>query len=340
MQTVRLALIGFGNVGRGFAQILVERGDQYAEKFGLQFVVVAVNDMLRGCAYNPAGLDLTSLLQTTNISELPDGTPGWDAITTIARCNADVIVEITYTNLQTGEPANSHIRAALESGKHVVTSNKGPVALKYADLSRLARAHGVKIGVEGTVMSGTPALYLGQEQLAGAGITRIQGIFNGTTNYILTNMENGVSYVDALAEAQSLGYAEADPSGDVEGFDAAGKVAILSTLLMDNPIEMGPVERVGITGLTTADVEEARANGKRWKLIGNLEKKDGKILASVKPELLPLSHPLASVSGTTNAITYTTDLLGDITLIGPGSGRLQTGFALVSDLLGIYWRCR
>jgi homoserine dehydrogenase len=336
MQTVRLALIGFGNVGQGFAQILLERGDRYTENLGLRFMIVAINDLVRGCAFNPDGLDLSTILQAKDFSSLPDGAPGWDAFATIARSNADVVVELSFTNLQTGEPAASHVRAALESGKHVVTSNKGPVALRYAELAALAHSRKLKIGVEGTVMSGTPALHLGMELLAAAGIRRVQGILNGTTNYILTQMESGASYSDALAEAQARGYAEADPSGDVEGFDAAGKVAILSALLMNSPLRMAQVDRTGITGVTQADVEEAKAAGQRWKLIGSLEKSQTGITACVKPVRLPLEHPLANVNGATNAITYTTDLLGDVTLIGPGAGRMETGYALICDLLSIY----
>jgi len=336
MQTVRLALIGFGNVGQGFAQILLERGDSYAETFGLHFVIVAVNDLVRGCAFNPNGLDLKTILQAKDLSALPDGAAGWNALEAIARCNADVVIELSFTNLQTGEPAISHVHAALENGKHVVTSNKGPVALRYAELSDLARSKKLQIGVEGTVMSGTPSLHLGMELLAGAGIRRVQGILNGTTNYILTQMEGGASYADALADAQARGYAEADPTGDVEGFDAAGKVAILSALLMNSPLRLDQVDRTGITGITKADVETAKAAGQRWKLIGSLEKSPAGLTASVKPVRLPLEHPLANVNGATNAITYTTDLLGEVTLIGPGAGRLETGYAIICDLLSIY----
>ncbi|MPM69970.1 Homoserine dehydrogenase [bioreactor metagenome] len=162
------------------------------------------------------------------------------------------------------------------------------------------------------------------------------GIFNGTTNYILTQMENGASYESALAEAQKLGYAEADPTGDVEGFDAAGKVVILSELLMGAHITMEQVERSGITSLTVAQVAEAKAAGERWKLIGSLEQVKGEVKASVKLQCLPISHPLAGVSGATNAIHYSTDYLGEVTLIGPGAGRLPTGYAVLEDILAIY----
>jgi homoserine dehydrogenase len=193
----------------------------------------------------------------------------------------------------------------------------------------------VEFGVEGTVMSGTPSLRLGSELLAGAGVRAVKGIVNGTTNYILTQMESGMSYAEALAEAQAKGYAEADPTGDVEGFDAAGKVVILANLLMGAALGMADVDRAGITALTPAHIADAKAAGERWKLIAAVEQTPNGVKASVKPTRLPITHPLAAVSGATNAITYTTDLLGDVTLIGPGAGRLATGYAILEDILAI-----
>ena len=340
MTTYCLALIGFGNVGQGFAQILRDRGDILASQFGVEIKIVAVSDLLKGSLYDPAGLSPAALLQAIQSSGKLDAVPaqqrGWDAFRTITESNADVIVELSYTDLKTGEPAIAHLRRAVQAGKHVITSNKGPIALRYAEIKALAEAHKVEIGVEGTVMSGTPALRLGTELLAAAGIKRIQGIINGTTNYILTQMEAGATYAAALAEAQSRGYAEADPTGDVEGFDAAGKVVILASLLMGSALSMADVERTGITQLTPQDIAAAREAGERWKLIGQVEITDGKIIASVRPTRLPLAHPLAAVSGATNAITFTTDLLGDVTLIGPGAGRLETGYALLGDLLAMH----
>jgi homoserine dehydrogenase len=209
------------------------------------------------------------------------------------------------------------------------------VALHYPELSALARRKGVQIGIEGTVMSGTPTIRLATELLGASGVSRVQGILNGTTNYILTQMESGASYTDALAEAQIQGYAEADPTGDVEGFDAAGKVVILANVLMGAAITMHDVDRQGITALTPADIKSAQADGERWKLIAAVEKTPDGVKASVRPTRLPITHPLASVSGPTNAITFTTALLGDVTLIGPGAGRLATGYAILCDLLAI-----
>jgi homoserine dehydrogenase len=337
---MRLALIGFGNVGQGFAEILVERGSELAQRYGLQLQIVAVSDLFKGSVYNPQGLDpadlLTAVRADGNLDKVQAPQRGWNALETIRSSNADVIIELSYTDLETGQPALDHIRTALQSSKHVITSNKGPVALHYQELKTLADQKGLQIGIEGTVMSGTPALRLGNDLLAGAGIQRIQGILNGTTNYILTRMEAGASYTEALADAQALGYAEADPTGDVEGFDAAGKAVILANLLLDAGLKMADVQRTGISKLTPQDIIEAAAAGERWKLIALVEQTNEGVRASVQPLRLPLSHPLASVSGATNAITYSTDLLGDVTLFGPGAGRAETGYAIVGDLLAIH----
>jgi homoserine dehydrogenase len=342
MKMYRLALIGFGNVGQGFAQILQEQGDTLADRFGARFQIVAISDLLKGSVYDPDGLDATALLDAVtadgNVAQVAAPYRGWDALQTIAESNADIILEMSYTDLETGEPALTHMRAALEHGRHVVTTNKGPTALYFPTLQALAAQHGVEIGVEGTVMSGTPALRLGMELLAGAGIRRVLGILNGTTNYILTQMEAGATYAEALAEAQEKGYAEADPAGDVEGHDAAGKVVILANLLLDLPLTMDDVACEGITALTPQDIATARDAGQRWKLIGKVEKEGESYSASVRPTKLPLSHPLAAVSGATNAITYSTDLLGDVTLVGPGAGRVETGYALLGDILAIHRR--
>ena len=340
MKQVRLGIIGFGNVGQGLAQILRDRGAEYSSRFGLELRIVAVADALKGCLARPEGYDPAELLDKVardgDLKGLPGEQKDWDALAMIRASAADVIVELSYTDLKTGEPATTHVRQALNAGKHVVTTNKGPVALHYGELAALAREKGLELGFEGTVMSGTPALRLARELLAGAGIRRIQGILNGTTNYILTQMDAGASYADALAGAQSLGYAEADPTGDVEGFDAAGKVVILARLVLGAEIGMADVQREGITRLTPADVAVARSAGERWKLIGEVQVQNGQISASVKPQRLPLEHPLAGVSGATNAVLFSTDLLGDVTLIGPGAGRLATGYAVIEDILAIY----
>ncbi|MDR3573617.1 MAG: homoserine dehydrogenase [Anaerolineaceae bacterium] len=340
MQSVRVAMIGFGNVGQGFVQILRDHGEQLAHQYDVQITVVAISDIQKGSLYNASGLDPAALLKavatTGKIDSVSAPHHGWDALRTINDTASDTILELSYTDLKTGEPAFTHLSHAIKAGKHVVTSNKGPIALHYPELKALADANHVQIGIEGTVMSGTPSLHLGSEFLSAAGIVCIQGIINGTTNYILTQMEAGSSYSAALAEAQAAGYAEADPTGDVEGYDAAGKTVILANLLMGGCLKMEDIDRTGITQLTPQDITDAQSKDERWKLIAKVECSDGKVTGSVRPTRLSTSHPLASVSGATNAITFTTQLLGDITLVGPGAGRLETGYALLTDLLAMH----
>ncbi|MBZ0310652.1 MAG: homoserine dehydrogenase, partial [Anaerolineae bacterium] len=183
-----------------------------------------------------------------------------------------------------------------------------------------------------------PTLTLGLNALAGCDVTEIRGILNGTTNYILTEMEAGNPYSAVLEQAQALGYAEADPTADVEGFDALSKVLILANTLMGAHLTVEDIPCIGIMALTLDDIHRAKAENKRWKLIGSVKNDNGKIYGRVEPMLLPLTDPLASISGVTNAITFSTDLLGSITLIGPGAGQMPTGFAVLSDLLQIHRR--
>jgi homoserine dehydrogenase len=338
----KLALIGFGTVGQGLAEILRDKEQFLRESLGFEAHIVAVSDLLKGALYHPAGLDIARLLEVVQKTGRLDDYPnspglerGWDSLKTIRETNADTIVEVSYTDIKTGQPAIDHCRAAFESGKNVVMSNKGPVALAFQELSALAQAAGVRWGFEGTVMSGTPALRMPLTALAGNDIREVRGIFNGTTNYILTKMEEGLSYQAALKQAQELGYAEADPTADVEGYDALGKVVILANVVMNAPLTKEQVACRGISHLTLADIERAKTEGKRWKLIGRAKKEGNKVVASVGPELVPLSDPLAGIMGATNAITYECDLAGPITLVGAGAGRVETGFSILIDLINI-----
>ncbi len=335
----RLAFIGFGVVGQGLAEILLKKKEELKEKHGFDYSVVAVSDFNKGSAYNPDGLALSKLLTLASenkISEYPGVQSGLDALSTIRETNADIVIEASYTDIETGEPAYGYFKAALGSGKHLVTTNKGPTTLFFRELSELAAEKGVHFLYEGTVLSGTPAINLCRTCLAGNDVKEIRGILNGTTNFILTNMEQGKSYEDALKEAQELGYAEAKPDADVEGWDALAKVVILAKSVMGADIGVKDVDRTGITGIKLADIEEAKKEGKRWKLIGKVTKDGGGVRASVKPEKVALTDPLASVGGATNALTFATDLMGDVTIVGAGAGKIETGFSLLIDLLAIH----
>jgi homoserine dehydrogenase len=335
----KLAMIGFGVVGQGLAGILLEKKKELKKKYGFEYSVVAVSDFNKGSALLPGGLDVAKLIELAGenrISEYPGARTGLDALETIKESGADIVVEVSYTDIETGEPAYSHFKAALESGKHLVTTNKGPTALFFTELKKLAESKGVHYRFEGTVLAGTPALDLAELCLAGNEIREIRGIMNGTTNFILTNMEQGKSYEAALKEAQELGYAEAKPDADVDGWDALAKVMILSKSVMGVDIGVEEVDRTGITGIKLDDVKKAKADGKRWKLIGRVAREGGGVKASVRPEMVDLTDPLASVGGATNALTFVTDLLGEVTIVGAGAGKTETGFSLLADLLQIH----
>jgi len=336
----KLAFIGFGTVGQGLTEILLEKKDMLAEKFDFHWTVVAISDIMKGSVYDENGLDMKRILELVKagkkLDKYPSGIKGMNSIETITKTNADTIIEVTFTDVKTGEPALTHIKTALNAGKNVISTNKGPVVKQAVDLLELANSKNVHYGFEGVVLSGTPALNLAKYALAGNKITGFKGILNGTTNYILTRMEEGMSYEDALKKAQDLGYAEADPTGDVEGLDALGKVVILTNVVLGKKITWQDVERKGITGISKADVEKAKAEGKRWKLIGSAEiQPNGSVKAKVWPEKLSLSDSLAGVCEAINALTFYTDELGPITIVGPGAGRRETGFALLIDLLNI-----
>lgn len=337
MTTVyRVLLVGAGAAGQGLLQIVAEHGDRIAAQSGAIIRIVGVATASRGSVYAADGVDMAAVRTTPQLHMLPQAVAD-DALTMIRTRDADVMVELTPTNLRTAEPATSHIKAALERGMHVITANKGPAALHLKELRAMAASRGLFLGIEGTVMAGTPSLRLGWGGLQGCDISMVRGIVNGTTNYILTQMAQGLAYADALADAQRLGYAEADPTGDVEGHDAAGKAAILANVLMSADIRPHQVATQGITGISVADVADAAAHGECWKLIAEVKREgDGTVHASVQPMRLPLSHPLAGVAGATNALTYRTDLLGEVTIIGAGAGGVATGFAVVGDLLALH----
>ncbi|MBN2265095.1 MAG: homoserine dehydrogenase [Candidatus Aminicenantes bacterium] len=343
----KIGLIGCGTVGQGLLQILHEKRDYLREAFGFEARVVAIADKLKGSLVLPDGIDIPTVLDLLGagkgLAEYPKAAPAQveplDPLDMIERTEAAIIAEMTYTDIKTGEPAASYIKKALRHGKHVVTSNKGPAALHYHEIRDLARKNGLQFRIEGTVMSGTPVFHLAECGLAGNAVREVKGILNGTTNFILTKMETeGMDYGPALALAQKLGYAEADPTADVEGHDALAKVVILSNVLFGGSLKTSDVPCQGISSITKADVEAAKAEGFRYKLIGHAKIEDGAVAASVSPQKLPLTDPLAGVMGAQNALSLETDLMGKVTIQGAGAGKLETGFAILSDILAVH-RC-
>ncbi len=343
----RIGLIGCGTVGQGLLGILHEKRDFLRDAFGFEAKVVAITDKIKGTLIAPEGIDIPAVLavlgQGKGLADYPKATPAQveplDPLDMIERTDAGIIAEMTYTDIKTGEPATSYIKKALRLGKHVVTSNKGPAALHYRDIQDLARKNGLQFRFEGAVMSGTPVFHLVECGLAGNTIREVKGILNGTTNFILTRMETeGMDYGPALALAKKLGYAEADPTADVEGFDALAKIVILSNVLLGGALKTTDVPCKGISAITKADVEAAKAAGFRYKLIAHAKNEGGIVTANVSPQKLPLADPLAGVMGAHNALSLETDLMGNVTIQGAGAGKVETGFAILSDILAIH-RC-
>lgn len=335
----RLALVGFGKVAQGLARVLIEKRAYLKQQFDFQYEVVAIADTAKGSVMRKSGLRLERLLSLAqekgSIKDYPEGTTGLSAAETIKKTNADVLVEATWTNLTDGEPALGHIRKALNKGLHIVTTNKGPIALAYHELAALARRRGCHLRFEGTVLSGTPAISLATEALAGSTVNSIRGILNGTTNYILDEMAAGRTYTQALKNAQELGYAEADPSSDVEAWDPAAKITILANVLMGGRIRPADVRRHGITGITPEDISEARRKGKRIRLVAKAYRDEGRIGAQVIPESLEQSDLLSHVSGVLNAMILSTDVQPEVAIVGSGAGGESAGYALLSDLLAL-----
>jgi homoserine dehydrogenase len=341
MKQLRLSLVGFGVVGQSFAALLQEKCDLLQQQYDLDATLVSVASARHGFIYRESGLSISTLLELASsrrpLSEHPGVTHWSNALEGLQATVADVLVEVTSTNLRDAEPALSHIRTALSRGMHVITANKGPIALHGQELLALARQYHAQLGVEATVMAGTPVISTIREGLAGTSIHAVRGILNGTTNYILSAMTAGRDYHDVLIEAQRLGYAESDPTADVEGYDAVAKTLILAALAFGEPLRIEQVHRKGITNVTKEQALSAAERGQRVKLVASLRRDSaqGKLEANVTPTTLPLDDPLARVNGVLNAITIETDTLPAVTIIGPGAGGVQTAQGLLADLTAI-----
>ncbi len=325
MKPMRIALLGLGSVGRGVVEVLTTR------EYG--FVITAAADSRSG-AVSPDGsaLDMKAVFERKNRTGLC-GDPAWTADRIVREADYDILVEVTPTNAATGEPALSHILAALSRGKHVVTSNKGPVSLAYHQITALAEEHHAGFGFEGTVAGAVPILNGLRHGLAGNRVKALFGVLNGTCNYILTRMEEeGLTYIQALAEARDLGYAEADPTYDVNGTDAAIKLVILANTMLGMKVSLKDVVMIGIDGLTADALRMADTTGHTIRLIASIHPEKNQL--EVSPRLIPKEHPLV-VDGTLNAVTVDTEFAGPITFIGPGAGSVETASAVLSDLLAI-----
>jgi homoserine dehydrogenase len=326
MMDVRVSLVGYGIVGHGVVDVLNRKKSALLD-IGLNLKLISITDHT-GTIMNEDGVDAERVLPERTLQNVATSSmKGKEAIDAI---ESDLVIEVTPTNIVHGQPGLGHMEAALSGGKHVVTSNKGPLVVAYSHLKRLAEDNGVMLKFEATVGGTMPLISLVERTLVGNTIFGIRGVFNGTCNYILTRMaQENIPYEHALSEAQDLGIAEADPSYDVEGVDTAGKVVILANSLFDMDIKYSDVNVTGITGITPEALALAKDKGYVIKLIGDVP------ALTVRPMLVPVGSPIA-VEGTLNSAAIYTDLSGTITVTGLGAGSIETASAILSDVISIY----
>jgi homoserine dehydrogenase len=336
---LRLAFVGFGNVGRRFAELLPGPYARVLREAGVTATITGVATGRHGIAIDERGLDPADLLRLLrkdgDLGALHvDGRRPADSAAFVRRVPADVLVEISPLDPHHGEPATTHARLALRRGLHVVTANKGPVAFARRSLARLAARRGVLFLHEGAVMDGTPIFNLVERCLPGVGVTGFRGVLNSTTTRILSRMEEGVSARAALREAQEAGVAERDPTHDLEGWDAAVKGCAIANAIMDADVTPRQVKRRGITGITLADVRAARRAGTRLRLLVRGRRRGRRVLVSVAPERIPDGDLLAS-TGADGILVLETEQMGEIGIWEGPLGVTQTAYALLADLVRV-----
>lgn len=333
---MKISLIGFGNLGQGLANVLQEKEAYLKEKSDVFLDIVAAVDS-GGAVINEDGIKFQDLLEASekegSISEHMDkGEKGTSAREVIKNIDSDLMVELTPTSIEDGEPGLTHIKEAMDRGKHVVTANKGPLVVAFEELEDLAESSGLEFKYSATVGGAMPILGLAKGQMSGDSISEVRGVLNGTTNYILTRMtEEEAPFDVVLNEAQELGIAEEDPTLDIEGIDTAAKITILANALLDRSVKLEDVEVEGITRIGTEVTRLARETGNEVRLVGiaNSDRLE------VAPKLVPSGNPLV-VQGSLNSVTLKTDLAKEITITGFGAGPRETSSALLGDIVNIY----
>ncbi|GER80444.1 MAG: homoserine dehydrogenase [Anaerolineales bacterium] len=337
----KLCFIGFGNVARALANLLVRKNGALESKYGITYSVTGIATGRHGFAVNANGLDVKQALalaeQGRSISAL-SAIPVKNSLDVIRLSSADVIFENSPVNYDTGQPAIDHVRAALEAGAHAVTANKGAVVHAYRELTELARSKGRRFLFESTVLGGSPLFSTFREALPLAELISFKGIINATTNIILSRMEDGETFEEAVKYCQGIGIAETDPSGDVDGWDASIKVAALATVLMDAPLKPQDVDRTGIREVTSAMVAQARRENKRWKLVASAAREGSRVRAHVAPELVDAASPLYGMMGSSAGLTFRTDVLPDYSVTmtereGLKGGPEETAYGLFADFI-------
>ncbi|RPH75208.1 homoserine dehydrogenase [bacterium] len=333
----RFALIGFGNVGQAFARLLLRKQSELSARYNIEFQVNGIYTAHHGGAIHQNGLDLSRALALAekheNLVALSMQPAPADGIQFISACEADVLFENSPVNHASGQPAVEHIRTALQRGMHAVTANKGPLAHAYQELSSLAAAQGKRFLFESTVMDGAPIFSLFREPLPALELHGFTGILNSCTNYILGLLESGQTFEQAVRSAQSIGIAETDPSADIDGWDAAIKVAILATVLMGASLTPQDIDRQGIREISAEKITAARETGKRWKLVCSAAREGGRISGRVTPQMVSPDSPFFSINGTSSYVQFETDVLPGLGIVESNPGPETTAYGLLADLI-------
>ena len=342
MKNIRVILVGLGNLGRRLCQVLQDKEDLLRDHYRLALRVVAAADS-QGAAYDPAGLDLAEVVRLKcmggTIADYPGvGRRGWQAPALVAAAEADLLLEASPVNLKQGaEPALTSIRTAMQRGMHVVTPNKGPLVVAYRELHDLAAAQGVQLRFDGTVAGGLPAINIGQRDLRGAVIHRLEAVPNLVTGFVMDMLADGVPWEEALSRAHDEGSLEGDGSWDLEGWDAAAKLVILANSVLGYPARLEEVARTGITDLDHEALRSAQEQGRRYRLLAQAERRaDGTYDLSVAPVPLSPDHPFGHMGRKQMGVVFSTDIYGTITAVIDEPSPVPSAATMLRDLLDIY----
>jgi homoserine dehydrogenase len=337
MKTFNIAVLGFGSVGQSFVRLLLRKKDLLNGQYNLGYSISGIATAHHGMAIDPDGIDGEQALhliasggRLDGLSQLPQLA---DPLQYIRKCEADVLLEDTPVSYADGQPAVSYLQAALQAGMHAITANKGPVVHAFRELTSLAEAAGRKFYFESAVMDGAPIFSLFRQTLPAAHLEGFSGILNSTTNLVLKRMEGGETLEQAIGYAQSIGIAETDPSGDIDGWDASVKVAALVTVLMGIPLKPAQVDRTGIRLITSQDIQRAKQAGKRWKLVCSAKRMGEAVTARVVPQMVGTDSPLYGVDGTSSIVTFETDVLPGLSIVEGNPGPETTAYGLLADFI-------
>lgn len=336
---LKIAMLGFGNAGQAFTKLLQDKREAIRTGYDCDVRVVAIATGSRGSLVNEAGIDLAKACRDMETLRRFDAEgadfSGMAAMEIANEVNYDVLIELTPLAIFAGQPAIDHIKAALGRKKHAITANKGPIAWAFEELRRLAEDKGVCFYYETTVMDGTPVFNLVDETLRLCKVTEVKGILNSTTNFILEELAKGKDYDEVIREGKERGFVEADPSMDVEGWDAAAKTTAMLNVLMGANITPYQIERKGIKDVTIKQIRDAEARGKVIKLLCRGTIENGKVIGKVAPEEIDKTELLATITGTSSVVSITTDLMGTVSIVEHDPEIEQTGYGVFSDLIRV-----